>query len=334
MKILIFLIPLFLFSFSKGAENIPKGDWPLGLEPEFEIPIDNPMTSAKVRLGKRLFFDKRLSKDRSLSCASCHDPAHGFSNALAVAEGISGRKGSRNVPTVVNRIYGRAQFWDGRTETLEAQVLGPLFNPDEMAMDKQLLLQRLKVDVGYQKLFSEAFGDPKPTVEGVSKAIACFERTLVSGASDFDRYEWEGMTTALNESAKRGLALFRGKARCSTCHIGTNFTDEKFHNLGIGQMDTGRAAVTGDPDDFGKFKTPTLRNIEQTPPYMHNGSLERLEDVIDFYDEGGIPNPNLDAEIKPLELSDTEKDDLLAFLKSLTALVISVNVEELKAIVK
>ena len=146
----VFLIFFFIFSFSKGVGNIPKGDWPLGLEPDFEIPRDNPITAEKVRLGKRLFFDKQLSLDGSLSCATCHDPRQGFSNGLAVTEGVSGRKGNRNVPTVVNRLYGSAQFWDGRTATLESQALGPLFNPDEMGMNENLLLQRLKTDASPQ----------------------------------------------------------------------------------------------------------------------------------------------------------------------------------------
>lgn len=331
---LVFLILLSLLSFSNAEENIPKGDWPLGLEPNFEAPKGNPLTEAKVQLGKRLFFDKRLSLDESLSCATCHDPGNGFSNGLAVAEGVSGQKGRRNVPSIVNRLYGRTQFWDGRAETLEAQVLGPLLSPDEMAMNEPLLLQRLKTDATYPKLFYEAFGTLEPTVDGVSEAIACFERTLLSGASAFDRYEWDGIPTALSDSAKRGLSLFRGKARCSTCHIGTNFTDEKFHNLGAGegagQRDAGRAAVTGDSADVGKFKTPSLRNIALTAPYMHDGSLKRLEDVIAFYDLGGRPNPNLDVEMKPLALSESEKSDLQAFLESLTGPVFSVNVDELR----
>ena len=332
----VHLIFLFLLGFSRLAESIPVGDWPLGLERDFEIPIENPLTEEKVRLGKRLFFDKKLSRSQVLSCATCHDPAQGFSNGSVVAKGVSGQQGSRNVPTLVNRIYGKSQFWDGRVQTLESQVLMPLFNPHEMAMNENLLLQRLQTDPIYQKLFEEAFGTPIPTVDSISKAIACFERTLLTGDSPFDQYEWEGQQAALSDSAARGLRLFRGKARCSTCHIGTNFTDEKFHNIGAGtgsgQIDAGREAVTEDPADLGKFKTPSLRNVELTAPYMHDGSLARLEDVIEFYDQGGRPNPNLDPEMKPLELSNTEKSDLLAFLKSLTGPIISVNIEELKVL--
>ena len=331
-----FLIFFLLFSFPNEVGSIPKNGFPLGLEPDFKIPKDNPLTEEKVQLGKYLFFDKRLSLDESLSCATCHDPTQGFSNGAMFAQGVAKTVGSRNVPSIVNRLFGQTQFWDGRAETLESQALAPLFNPDEMAINEKLLLQRLRADSTYQRLFYLAFGSPEPTIEKVAKAISCFERTLLTGETDFDRYEWDSITTALSERAKRGLSLFRGKARCSTCHIGTNFTDERFHNIGagegVGQMDAGRAAVTGNPVDFGKFKTPSLRNIEHTAPYMHDGSLASLEDVIAFYDRGGRRNPNLDKEIKPLELSYTEKADLLLFLKSLTGPVFSVDVEELKVL--
>ena len=334
--VIVVIVALFLpcVCFAGEAGLVLNGDWPLGLEPEFFIPIDNPVTRSKVQLGKRLFFDKRLSKDESISCATCHNPAYGFSNGKTVAEGVMSLRGTRNVPTVVNRLFGRAQFWDGRSETLESQALAPLLNPNEMAMTKESLLERLKADSTYQRLFQDAF-DSEPTLEGVGQAIASFERTLLSGSTPFDRYEWNGEKKALNESAIRGLALFRGKARCSTCHIGTNFTDEKFHNIGAGegesQEDPGLAQVTKNSTDFGKFKTPTLRNITLTAPYMHDGSLTTLEEVIAFYDQGGRSNPNLDEEIKRLELTDQEKADLLEFLKKLTGPVISVDVGALQA---
>ena len=331
----MFFFFLFFFSFSNASGNIPESDWLLGLEPDYNIPKANPLTREKVILGKRLFFDKRLSLDESISCATCHDPEKGFSNAMTVAVGVSGKKGIRNVPSVVNRLFGRSQFWDGRSETLESQALGPLLNPNEMGINEELLIERLQADPDYQTLFQNAFKCP-PTLEKVSHALAAFERTLISGASPFDRYEWNGEKDALTASAKRGLLLFRGKARCSMCHIGTNFTDEKFHNIGAGEgsgrKDPGRAQVTKDSADFGAFKTPTLRNITLTAPYMHDGSLATLEDVIAFYDSGGRPNPNLDKEIKPLKLTDLEKSDLLEFLKSLRGPVISVKVEELKAL--
>ena len=316
-----------------ALEPIQLEEWlPLGLEPDFEVPLQNSMTPEKVALGKRLFFDKELSRDRSMSCGTCHDPAKGFSNGLAFAQGVSGAIGTRNVPSIVNRLFGRSQFWDGRAASLESQAKEPLFNPDEMAMDDQLLLERLGSDT-YYDLFQEAFGG-EPTLENLLKAIAAFERTLVSGSTAFDRYEWNGEKTALSNGAVRGIALFRGKARCSTCHIGSNFTDDKFHNLGAGegagQNDPGRAAVTKRSEDFGRFKTPTLRNITLTAPYMHDGSMKTLGEVIAFYDRGGRANPNLDIEIKPLELTDDEKSDLLEFLKSLTGPIVSVSAETLK----
>ena len=336
MTFFFFLVVLFLqvISFAVASEPVEMERWfPLELAPDFFIPLNNPMTAEKITLGKRLFFDKNLSKDRSISCATCHDPAQGFSNGEVFAQGVGGAIGIRNVPSIVNRLLGRTQFWDGRAETLELQVIEPLFNPNEMAMNENLLLERLRADTVYPRLFQKAF-DAEPTLENVLQAIATFERTLLSRTTAFDLYEWSGEKTALSASAVRGLRLFRGKARCSTCHIGTNFTDERFHNLGAGkgtgQNDPGRAAVTKDLEDFGKFKTPTLRNITRTAPYMHDGSLATLEDVITFYDRGGRPNPNLDREIKPLQLTDAERADLLEFLKSLTSSVISVSAEELK----
>ena len=316
------------------SDAIPLEDaLPLGLEPDFEVPAQNLMTPEKVSLGKRLFFDKNLSKDRTISCGTCHDPAKGFSNGEAFAKGVSGRFSQRNVPSIVNSLFRQAQFWDGRAETLESQAQGPLFNPDEMAMDENLLVERLQADTIYSQRFQDVFAT-EPTLEGVLNAIAAYERTILSAATAFDRYEWNGEKTALSESAVRGIALFRGKARCSTCHIGTNFTDDKFHNIGAGigagQNDPGRAAITKKSEDLGRFKTPTLRNITLTAPYMHDGSLATLEEVITFYDQGGRPNPNLDEEIKPLQLTAAEKSDLLEFLKSLTGPIVSVRAEELK----
>ena len=329
-------ISTLLVLFTVGAvasEPIQVDTWPVGLEPDFTVPSNNPISTEKVALGKRLFFDKNLSRNRSISCATCHDPAQGFSNGKMFAQGVSGRSSARNVPSIVNRLFGRTQFWDGRAETLESQGLAPLLNPDEMAMDENSLLERLQSDRVYQKLFKEAF-NAEPTLDRMLQAIASFERTLLSGTTPFDRYEWNGEKMALSNRAIRGLKLFRGKARCSTCHIGTNFTDEKYHNLGIGngaeQIDPGRAAVTKNSEDFGKFKTPTLRNVTLTAPYMHDGSLASLEEVIVFYNQGGLPNANLDKEIKPLQLTEREKADIIEFLKSLTSPIVSVDVEVLK----
>lgn len=315
--------------------DIPTGSWPLGLESDFLIPVDNPLSNTVILLGKRLFFDVRLSKDLSVSCATCHKPEFGFSNRAPVAEGVFKRKGKRKVPTLVNRLFGQRQFWDGRATSLEDQIVGPLFNPIEMGIDEKILVERLRNDLVYPSLFREAFGS-EINLDGVVKAIASFERTLVSGGSPFDRYEWNGEESALSDSGKRGLELFRGKARCSLCHIGVNFTDERFHNIGVGngegQKDPGRMAITNDPTDFGKFRTPSVRNVDLRAPYMHDGSISSLEEVIEFYNDGGRQNANLDEEIKPLNLNAQEKTDLVEFLKSLTGPIISVKFEELRRI--
>ena len=291
--------------------EIPSGSWPLGLEPDFLLPNDTPLSDTVVLLGKYLFFDVRLSKDLSVSCATCHKPEFGFSNRTSVAEGVFKQKGKRKVPTVVNRLFGQSQFWDGRAASLEDQIMGPLFNPIEMGIDEKTLIERLQKNPVYPHLFREAFGSSEIRLDGVVKAIASFERTLVSGGSPFDRYEWNGEESALSDSGKRGLELFRGKARCSLCHIGVNFTDERFHNIGVGngegQEDLGRMAITNDPTDFGKFRTPSLRNVDLRAPYMHDGSISSLEEIIEFYNDGGHQNANLDEEIKPLNLKRTRK---------------------------
>lgn len=332
-----FSVILLLSGIACKAEltNIPSGSWPLGLEPDFLLPKDNPLGDTVVLLGKRLFFDVRLSKDLTVSCATCHKPEFGFSNGTSVAEGVFKQKGKRKVPTIVNRLFGQRQFWDGRAASLEDQIVGPLFNPIEMGIDEKTLVERLQNDSVYPHLFREAFGS-EISLDSIVKAIASFERTLVSGGSPFDRYEWNGEENALSDSGKRGLELFRGKARCSLCHIGVNFTDEKFHNIGVGntegQEDPGRMAITNDPTDFGKFRTPSLRNVDLRAPYMHDGSISSLEEVIEFYNDGGHQNANLDEEIKPLNLNAKEKVDLVEFLKSLTGPIISVKVEELRRI--
>lgn len=313
----------------------PTGDntWPLGIEPDFQLPSNAQITDEIVALGKHLFFDKRLSRDHSISCASCHNPEQSFSNGVPVAEGVGGQRGNRNVPTILNRLFSEAQFWDGRATSLEEQALGPMMASVEMGMSEELVMERLNVDPEYQRLFHAAFGT-KPSLEGVALAIAAFERTVMTGASPFDRYEWDGDEEALSPAAIRGLNLFRGKANCNTCHVGTNFSDEKYHNLGVdtevGRIEQGRMAVTKDKQDRGGFKTPTLRNIADTAPYMHDGSIATLAEVIDFYNRGCAPNPNLDEDIKPLNLTETEKADLLAFLESLSGPIVYVSAEEIR----
>lgn len=218
-------------------------------------------------------------------------------------------------------------FWDGRAASLEEQALGPLLSSEEMGMEPPLVLERLKADSAYKSLFSEAFSS-EATLPALAQALAAFQRTLVCASSPFDQFEWEGKRDALSAGAQRGLVLFRGRGRCSTCHVGSNFSDENFHNIGIGfsetSIDDGQFAATKNLADRGKFKTPSLRNVERTAPYMHNGGFTNLFEVIDFYDRGGISNPNLDREIHPLNLSPQDKIDLVEFLKALSGPIISV----------
>ena len=293
-----------------------------GLEdPNPFVPADNPLTAKKVELGRLLFFDKRLSKNDTIACASCHLPSKGFTDGKAVSTGINGLKGGRSAPPSFNRVFSKAQFWDGRAETLEEQSIGPFVNPVEHGFNNHAeMVVKLKKIPGYRKLFQEVFGR-EIVIEDVGKAIASFQRTKLSGNSAVDKYDIGGDEKALSESARRGLELFRGKARCTRCHSGFNFTDEKFHNLGIGwdtnTVDLGRYMVTNNPEDIGAFKTPTLREIARTAPYMHDGRFKTLEEVVKFYNQGGIKNPHQDNTIIPLELTEQEQQDIVALLKSL-----------------
>ncbi len=295
----------------ESAFNVPAG------LPEINHPKDNPLTEAKVNLGKQLFFDKRLSADNTISCASCHDPEKGWSNGEAVATGVGGKKGGRSAPTIINSAYTRLHFWDGRAKSLEDQALGPIQNPIEMKMTLDEVLKKLNGIPGYKKEFQEVFGTDV-TSDGIAKAIAAYERTILSGDAPYDRFK-AGQKDALSEAAQRGMALFFGKAQCSSCHIGANFTDNAFHNIGVGmdkkEPDVGREAISGLGGDKGSFKTPTLREIARTAPYMHDGSLKTLEDVVEHYDKGGIPNTWLDEGIFALKLTDQEKKDLVTFMK-------------------
>lgn len=269
---------------------------PLGLDLYMPVPEINPLTPAKIALGRRLFFDKRLSRDGRLACASCHDPKLAFSDGRKVARGINGAEGSRNAPAIVNRGYGTSFFWDGRAKTLEQQALEPILNPKELGMTAAEVERRTGLRIA-----------------NVTAALATYVRTIRSGDSRFDRYA-AGKTTALSDQEKAGLALFRGKAGCNTCHIGPNFTDEKFHNTGVAWRD-GRLVDQGAGD--GRFKTPTLREVARTAPYMHDGSIRTLEDVVEYYDRGGHPNPGLDGGLGPLHLRSEEKQALVAFLRTL-----------------
>lgn len=292
---------------------------PKGLPP-VEVPEDNPMTAPKVELGKLLYFDKRLSRDGTLSCASCHDPRMGWTDRLPFSPGIKGQKGGRSSPTVLNSAYSEVQFWDGRAASLEEQAKGPIANPIEMGFTHEEAVLRFSAIKGYAPLFKSAFGDTRVTIDRIAQAIASFERTVLTGDSPNDRAE-AGEADALSPSAARGKALYFGKANCSVCHSGHSFTDSGFHNIGVGMAakkpDLGRHDQTKNEADKGAFKTPTLRNLRDTAPYMHDGSQKTLAEVVEFYNKGGEPNPWLSKDMRRLNLSEAEKKDLLAFLDAL-----------------
>ncbi|HEY3937891.1 MAG TPA: cytochrome c peroxidase [Bryobacteraceae bacterium] len=302
---------------------------PLGLPP-VPVPPDNPETLETIALGRQLFFEKRLSFHNSLACASCHNPLIDFTDGKRHSTGAAGKVGIRNAPTVINAAYFPLQFWDGRARSLEDQAGGPMANTIEMDQAHDVSVAKLQADPVYRAEFQKAFGPGPVTLAKVTDAIASFERTLVSGNSPFDRYEFGNDPAALSPSAVRGLAVFRDPKRgnCIACHtIGKKyalFSDGKFHNIGIGVneegdlTDLGRYNETKVDADKGAFKTPTLRNVAKTAPYMHDGSLKTLKDVVDFYAGGGNSNPYLDKQIKAIKLSGAERADLVEFLKSLT----------------
>lgn len=285
---------------------------PAGLPP-VPHPKDNPPTPEKIALGKQLYFDGRLSADGKISCASCHDPKKGWSNDEQFATGVEGKKGGRNSPTVINSAYYTLQFWDGRAKSLEDQALGPIQNPIEMNMTLEKVVEKLNGIAGYKEQFQKVFGTDV-TPDGIAKSIAAFERTVLSGDAPYDKFK-AGDKTALSESAQKGMKLFFGKANCSACHSGPSFTDSAFHNIGYDSEDVGRAAISKIKGDTGAMKTPTLRDIAKTGPYMHNGGLKTLEEVVAHYNKGGNGNPFQDEEIYPLKLTDAEMADLVAFMK-------------------
>ena len=302
---------------------------PLGLPP-IPIPDNNPPTAETIALGRRLYYDTHLSADNTVACANCHSPTLAFADGRPVSVGVNGKTGSRNAPTVLNAAYHPLQFWDGRAKSLEDQAGGPIQNPVEMNQSHDVMVAKIGKMTEYQAAFDKAFGPGPITVEKVEMAIASFERTMVSGNSPFDRYQYGGDKTALSAAAIRGLAIFRDKAKgnCATCHTIEDkyalFTDGKFHNIGVGVdangelKDQGRYDQTHLEGDRGAFRTPTLRNVAKTAPYMHDGSVKTLKDVVDFYVGGGTSNPQLDKEIKELKLTGQERQDLVAFLESLT----------------
>ncbi len=316
----------------------------------------NPLTRAKIELGRQLFFDPRLSVDGTISCADCHDPDMGYAANTRLGIGVDGKTGTRNSPVAFNRILSGAQFWDGRAESLEEQAKGPIINPVEMASTHDVCLSTLDEVPGYRMQFERIFPDGV-SFDNAVKAVAAFERVLVTGPAPWDYYvelrDFEDAFAAdledlemlkeddpdlyddyirlqqaadahpLSDSARRGGELFFSqKANCTACHVGVNFSDELYHNLGVGmdaaEPDLGRFVVTGKDEDRGAFKTPTVRNVAQTAPYMHDGSQETLEEVVDWYIQGGHPNEHLDPKIVPLELTDQEKADLVAFMMELT----------------
>jgi cytochrome c peroxidase len=311
---------------------------PFGMEEFFKDVPQQPIP-ARVRLGRWLFFDQRLSADESLSCASCHKPEFAFSDTAAVSTGINGAKGTRKSPSLVNLAArtilpdipeDRAQsfFWDGRVSSLEHQVLVPIASRNEMGLDHQSMVDRLSALQGYRPYFKESFGSEEITQERVAAALADYVRTRMSGNSAYDRWTYGGEANAVSDEAKRGSELFHFTARCATCHAGFNFSDGRFHNLGVGWdpvaktfKDVGRFAVSHQERDRGAFKTPGLRDVSKHPPYMHDGSLATLRDVVEFYNNATIESrtiPGLSRRlIGPEKLSEADINALVAFLKTL-----------------
>jgi cytochrome c peroxidase len=292
---------------------------PLGLGPRPAAP-DNQLSAERVHLGRKLFFDPILSADNTVACASCHRPERGFASGEARPLGIRGQRTRRKPPTLFNRAYGTAFFWDGRDTSLESQALRPIEDPAEMGAKLPQVVRRLDGDREYHRLFAAAFDDGV-TAANLGKALAAFERVLLRGDSPIDRFRERGEHAALTPAQRHGLWLYESKARCWRCHGGANFSDEQFHNTGVSwgkePLDLGRFTVTGREADRGKFKTPTLRGVRLTGPYMHDGSLATLEAVVDFYNRGGGANPQRDPLLAPLGLSAGEMRDLVAFLRAL-----------------
>ena len=269
---------------------------PLGLDLFMPVPDDNPLTAERIELGRQLFFDTRLSRDGSLSCASCHEPARGFADARPIAVGVDGRQGRRNAPALINRGYGRAFFWDGRARSLEEQVVKPIEDPNELGSSLADASRRVGI-----------------APDDIGRALSSFVRSILSGNSPFDRFV-SGDRSALTADERAGLQVFRGKGNCVACHVGPTLSDERLHNTGVAWSG---AVFTDAGAGRGEFKTPTLREVARTAPYMHDGSLATLDDVIEFYDQGGRPNPSLDPEVRPLRLTADEKRQVAVFLKAL-----------------
>lgn len=293
---------------------------PLGLEPEFRVPKENPLTPEKVSLGRKLFFDPILSKNQAISCATCHEAGHGFASSTALPIGVDGHPGRRNAPSLFNRVYAQIFFWDGRSPSLEAQALLPIQSPTEMGTSLDEMITRIRRREEYRQAFGAAFSDGI-SAKNLAAALASFERTLLSGNSPVDRFR-NGDVPAISISVRQGMWLFESRGLCWKCHAGRNFTDENFHNTGVSwgksPLDLGRFEFTKEDGDRGRFKTPTLRNVAKTGPYMHDGSVGTLKEVVQFYNRGGSPNPNLDPILRPLDLSEDDVQNLVSFLDALT----------------
>ncbi len=304
---------------------VPIPEPPLGIDASF-ADLEEPPTPERVRLGRWLFYDTRLSQDNTISCATCHRPENAFSEPTPVSTGIDGQKGGRKSPPAFNLAWTLYPnfFWDGRAGSLEEQALGPIENPIEMGHTIDGMLGTLSGIEGYGKYFEEAFGSPEITGERVAKAIADYERTRMSGNSSWDRFKVGRQEDAVSDQVKLGDELFFGKAGCNQCHLGQNLTDSRFHNLGVGWdpetesfADEGRYVVTKEDKDLGAFKTPSVREVTKRAPYMHDGSVATLREVLELYNDGGHPNPHLDPKIEPLNLTDEEIDALVAFMEAL-----------------
>jgi cytochrome c peroxidase len=283
-------------------------------------PADNQLTVARAELGRALFFDPRLSAKGSMSCASCHNPALGWSDGLPTAVGHNMKVLGRSTPTIVNAAFNPLQMWDGRKGSLEEQALGP-FGADEQNLPLEELERRVQSIAGYGRMFAEAYPGEPITRTTIAKAIASFERTVLSDGAPFDKFV-AGDRDAMSPAARRGFDLFVGKANCAACHQGFNFTDNGFHNIGVrdsGAPDLGRFAVKKVAALQGAFKTPTLRDIALTAPYMHNGCYDTLEEVVEHYVRGGDVHEHLSPNVRPLDLSTQEKSDLVEFMRSLTS---------------
>jgi len=305
---------------AQAAAELPKV--PLGLPP-VPVPADNPITPAKVALGKMLYFDNRLSKDGTISCATCHDPEMAWTEHTPTSTGIGNQVGGANSPTVINAAYAKTQFWDGRAASLEEQALGPIENPIEMGHELPAMIADLSKVSDYQAEFEKAFGDPEITSDRIAKAIASFERLVLSGNSPYDKFQ-DGQADALTDAQKRGMDLF-AKVGCNRCHRPPEFSNYMFHNAGIGMdkdpPDEGRKAVTGEDGNLGEFRVPALREVANTAPYFHDGSCKTLEGAVALMAAGGKDNPNLSLMLKALrekEISEEDQKDLVEFLKALS----------------